>query len=581
MEATVKQPKASRTSRPALIRVSILDGNNCAASEIVTVNAFGCALTANPQASHVTCFGAADGAVSVSLVNATDPVQYHWSNGATGAVISGLAPGTYLVSILDGNGCEVVLSANVNSPALLSANATATAVTANGAQDGTASANPTGGTPGYGFLWSNGSTMQGIAGLAPGTYTVSVTDANGCSSVQTVNVTSFNCTLSLSVSSGSPSCFGLANGQATAVPSGGSLPYTFQWSTGASTQTITNLPAGNYTVTASDADGCEISQTITISQPDQLLATAANIQNVLCPGNNTGSATIVVTGGTGPYSYVPGGILTNLPVGNYAVTVTDARGCSTVANFSIVATDSEAPTMVCPAEISICGGNIVNYPSATAFDNCSLAGAPTLLSGPPSGAVFSEGITTIVFRASDTNGNVATCSFNIVVNWVPDILIDEIVNDVNGQGVGAISVTPVGSGGFTYAWNRNGQPFATTEDLTGLTAGAYTLTITDVNSCTSALAPIIITNSVSTYEPGQTGALRLWPNPAVAYIMLETVDMTIHAAQIFDLKGALVKTLTASDVAGEIQVGELPEGMYCLKAQLADGRSVSLRFVKR
>jgi hypothetical protein len=566
---------------PGIYTVSVLDSNNCAESEIVTVNAFGCALTANAQASHVTCFGAADGAVSIALVNAADPVQYNWSNGATGAAISGLAPGTYVVSILDGNGCEVVLSANVNSPALLSANATATAVTANGAQDGTASANPTGGTPGYGFLWSNGSTMQDITGLAPGTYTVTVTDANGCSSAQTVNVTGFNCNLSLSVSSSAPSCFGFANGQATAVPSNGSLPYTFQWSTGASTQTVTNIPAGSYTVTASDADGCEISQSITVSQPDQLLATVTNIQNVLCPGDNTGSATITVTGGTEPYTFFPSGTLMNLAVGNYGVTVTDSRGCSALANFSITATDSEAPTMVCPAEISICGGNIVSYPSATAFDNCALAGAPTLLSGPPSGSLFAEGITTIVFQAADTKGNVATCSFNIVVNWVPDILIDEIVNDVNGQGLGAISVTPVGSGGFTYAWNKNGQPFATTEDLTGLTAGEYALTVTDVNSCTSALAPITITNSVSTAEPGQTGFLRLWPNPAVAFIMLETVDIAVSSAQLFDFKGALVKTLTASDLAAEIPVGELPEGMYCLKAQLTDGRCVSLRFVKR
>lgn len=566
---------------PGTYTVTVQDNNNCVAPEIVTVNAFGCALAASSQISHVTCFGAADGAIALTLENATDPVQYNWSTGATDAAISGLAPGIYLVSILDGNGCELVLSANVISPTLLTVNATATAVTANGAQDGTASVNPIGGTPGYSFLWSNGSTAQTIAGLTPGMYTVWVTDANGCTSEQTVNVDGFNCALSVSFSSSSPSCFGLANGQLTAVPSGGSLPYTFQWNTGASTQTIVNIPAGTYTVTVSDADGCQISQSASIGQPEQLIATVTNIQNVLCPNDNTGSATIVVTGGTGPYTYLPGGIFTNLPVGNYGVTVIDSRGCSTVTQFSIIATDSEAPTMVCPAEISICGGNIVNYPSATAFDNCALAEPPALLSGPPSGSLFAEGITTIVFQASDTKGNVATCSFNIVVNWVPDILIDEIVNDVNGQGVGAISVTAVGSGGFTYAWNKNGQPFATTEDLTGLMAGVYTLTITDVNSCTSVLAPITITNSVSTAEPGQTGFLRLWPNPAVAYIMLETVDMAVSSAQLIDFKGALVKTLTAPDLAAEIPVGELPEGMYCLKAQLTDGRSVSLRFVKR
>ena len=566
---------------PGIYAVSVSDANGCTAVQTVTVNAFGCNLEASASFTNTNCIGSNDGLASVSLIGAANPVTYAWSNGATTQSVNNLAPGVYFISVVDGNGCPAVLSVTIGEPPVLSANIAATDVTALGASDGSATANPTGGTPGYSYIWSTNATTQSITGLAPGDYTVTVTDANGCTNIETASVSAFNCALSATIVPVNVACFGGSDGQATIAVTGGVLPYTYLWSTGASGQTATNLPVGSFIATATDATGCTVTQSVSIGQPELLITTVISVQNVLCPQDQTGSATIGITGGTAPYSFNwQGGNPGNFGVGNYTVFVTDANNCASNVSFSIVATDQEGPILTCPAGIQICGGNLVNFGPPTVSDNCGVATPPEQISGPPSGSAFAEGIYVIVYQATDVSGNSATCSFSIVVNVVPDILIDNVTNDVNGQGVGAISVTPVGSGGFSFAWNKNGQPFSTDEDLTGLTAGSYTLTITDANSCTSALAPITITNSVGTSEPGQMGSVRLWPNPARSAIQLEIIDLDVIAAAIVDLRGGLVQQIQPAALSGEIEIQDLPEGIYCLKISTANGRVLSLKFVK-
>lgn len=566
---------------PGSYSVVVTDGNGCTALQTVTVNAFGCNLSGTISSTNGSCNGSNDGLASVTLIGASNPVTYLWSNNATTQSINNLSPGLYTVSVVDGNNCPAVFSTNVSEPPALSPNASATGVTSNGANDGTATAAPTGGTPGYQYLWSTNDTTQGISGLAPGTYTVVVTDANGCSNAQTVNVAAFNCALAATISGANALCFGNSDGQATIAVTGGALPYSYLWSNSATTQTVLGLSAGTYTATATDAAGCSTTQTVTINQPDLLVATVTSVQNVLCPQDLTGSATIAISGGTAPYTFSwPAGNTNNLGVGTYTISITDANGCTTITSFSIVATDNEGPTMTCPSEIQICGANLISYGTPSVTDNCGIAIPPTVISGPPSGSVFNDGTTVIVYQATDVSGNTATCSFNITVNPVPDILIDNTTNDVNGQGLGAISVTPVGNAPFTYSWNKNGQAFANTEDLTGLFAGVYALVITDANGCTSGLAPITITNTVGIYEPNSKGSVKLWPNPASTDIQLEIIDLDIIAASIVDLRGALIQAIPVSVLRDAISIRELPEGVYCLLLTTNNGQLMGLKFVK-
>lgn len=566
---------------PGPVTVSVTDTNGCISVETVTVNAFGCNLSGSISATNTTCQGSNDGLAAVSLSGATNPVSYNWSNGESTQSVNNLSPGTYTVDVVDGSGCPAVFSVSITEPPALSANATATGVTAIGATDGTATASPTGGTAGYQYQWSTGGSSSTISGLAPGTYTVSVTDANGCTTQQTVNVPAFNCALSASISAVPTSCFGSANGQATVTLSNGTQPYSYLWSNNETTQNINNLPAGTYTVVATDGAGCAISQTAQISQPDILVIHIFNIQHVECPDDTDGQFEVNVTGGTAPYSFTwPGGIPGSLGVGTYQFSVTDNNGCTATASVSIVATDSLPPALACPADIQVCGPGFISYGAPSVTDNCGVPVPPIVISGPASGSVFDEGTTVIVYEATDESGNKATCSFNITVFPTSDILIDQTTNDMNGQNLGSISVTVVGISPFTYSWNKNGVPFASTEDLSGIGVGSYTLVITDGNGCTSALAPVIITNTVGTADLSETGTLKLWPNPSSAFIQLEIIDLDVLSAQLVDLRGSLVQEISLKSLTQPIDVQSIPAGMYCLVVNTADGQVLSLKFVK-
>ncbi len=568
---------------PGSYTVSVVDANACTAVQTVTVNSFGCTLMAAISSTNASCNGANNGTAAVSLSGAANPVSYNWSNGATSQSVNNLSPGLYTVNVVDGNNCPAVLSASISEPPALSANASATGVTANGANDGTATATPTGGTPNYTYNWSNGASTQNISGLAPGAYTVVVSDANGCTNQQTVNVSAFNCALSASVTAANVLCFGGADGQATMAVNGGSLPYTYLWSNGSTSQTAANLSAGSYTVSATDAAGCLISQSATITQPSQLVASVDAVLNVLCPQDMNGGATIIVNGGTGPYTIQwPNGNGANLGVGAYTVSATDANGCTATTSFNITSTDNQAPVMVCPDNIQGCLPSVLDYGLPSVTDNCGVGVSSVVISGPPSGSLFTEGTTIIVYQASDASGNTATCSFSILIDTsAPQVSVDEVVNDLNGQGVGAISITVTGNGVFSYNWTKDGQLFADTEDLTGLNAGVYSLVIIGDNGCPFVLSPITITNSVGTSEPGLRGTVRLWPNPATSAIQLEIIDLDVIAACVVDLRGGLVQEIQPEALSGEIDIQQLPEGVYCLKISTADGRVLSLKFVKQ
>lgn len=566
---------------PGNYSVTVTDELGCQSTVVVTVNAFGCNLQVSGVASNVSCSELTDGTAQVMVMGGNDPLEFLWSNGETTQIISNLSAGVYTVTVQDANTCSALASVFILDATPISPNASATNESAIGAQDGTATTLPTGGSAPYSFLWSNGSTEQSIVGLSPGTYTVVVTDANQCTSEQTVMVFTVNCAIQLSISVMDVPCFGDPNGFVSAVVSGGALPYTFEWSNGPMGQTQFSIPAGTYTVTATDAAGCTAVQSVVVNQPDELVATVTDIQHVLCPTDLTGSATISVTGGNGPYSFGwPNGSGNNLGVGNYTVTITDSGGCSTMVGFSIVANDSIPPTITCPADIQVCGPDFINFAPASASDNCGMMGLPIRISGPASGSIFDEGVSTVVYQATDILGNTATCAFTITVFGTSDILIDDVVPDMNNQQVGSISVTAVGFAPFTYAWNKNGQAFATTEDLTGLGVGFYALTITDVNGCTVALTPIQIMNTVGTSDLLSTGSVRLWPNPTTQSIQLEIIDLDILMGQIIDLRGGLIQTLRASDLSVPIQVESLPSGTYILALRTKEGKVLRLTFVK-
>ena len=203
---------------------------------------------------------------------------------------------------------------------------------------GSVTANGTGGTPGYRYLWTPGGQTNATAtGLTPNTYTVAITDSRGCTGTVRVSVTQ-PAVLTVTASFTHASC-GLPNGSAIASVGGGTNPYTYLWNPGGNTNaTATGLRAGSYTVSVTDNHHCTASASVTITQPSAVVATITATTNITCNGGNNGSATVSASGGTLPYRYqwMPGGntnaTAAGLFAGGYTVTVTDANGCTSTAS---------------------------------------------------------------------------------------------------------------------------------------------------------------------------------------------------------------------------------------------------------
>ncbi len=220
--------------------------------------------------TNASCSGATDGSATVSVDGGSGGYTYSWApSGGNGATATGLSAGTYTVTVTDSNGCEGSQSFTITAPSPLQVSVSQTDVSCFGGSNGTATVVASGGTPGYSYSWApNGAMGPTASGLSAGTYFVTVSDANSCSTLMSVTITEPD-ELTAAVGQTNVSEPGASNGSATVTPSGGMSPYTIAWDTDPvqTTPTISGLPAGTYTATITDANGCEITRQVTLTQP--------------------------------------------------------------------------------------------------------------------------------------------------------------------------------------------------------------------------------------------------------------------------------------------------------------------------
>lgn len=291
----------------------------------------------NATATPSSGCGTPTGSATVTATGGVAPYTYLWSNSGTTQTITGLAPGNYNVIVTDAAGCAAMAQVTVSGTPAIDLHIMG--VSSGCAANGTASAmvTPGTGTAPFTYNWNTGATTPVINNLTPGTYSVTVTDAAGCTATAQVTV-SGSSNLSVTATGTGTSCFNGNNGSATATVTGAGGTITYQWSNGGTTQTISNLSAGTYFVTVTDqSSGCTAFTSAFVSQPTQVSVTVTGV-NGTC--NTLGSATAVASGGTGPYSYVwsNGGTsstISNLNTGAYAVTATDSKGCAVMGMISI------------------------------------------------------------------------------------------------------------------------------------------------------------------------------------------------------------------------------------------------------
>ncbi len=275
-----------------------------------------------------------NGSVSVSPVGGTAPFTYLWSNGATTSTVSSLGAGVYDVTVTDATGCAWATPWNYQT-VTLNANSPMTATTTSTASwchNGTATVAIAGGTPPYNYYWGTNpvQTTQTATALNPGSYWVTVTDANACTKTSYVTVSNSAGPFNITMTSTQEYCH-QSNGTATCTATGGTPPYTYLWSTGATTSSIAGLSYGTYSMTLTDAAGCEQPRSVSVARNNPVNATATGVAPTC--GNLNGSIALSVSGGNPPYNYIWGNgattsSISGLGFGNYGWNVTDINGCS-------------------------------------------------------------------------------------------------------------------------------------------------------------------------------------------------------------------------------------------------------------
>jgi gliding motility-associated-like protein len=311
-----------------------INGNTSICSFNVTINP---TPIAGVSVSDISCHGYNNGAIDLTMTNGTAPYTFSWSNGSTIEDPSGLPTGEYFVAITDYFGCTTNASGVINEPSAISLQADISNVKCHDGNDGSAALTVSGGSAPYNFIWSDGQTNQTAEALSAGNYLVIVTDTNGCAASLAMAVYQPD-TLVISTEINAATCTA-ANGSITPTVDGGTLPYTYNWSNGDTTEVLSDAAAGTYTLILLDGNGCvtEIDETIpSVSE----IAAESIAQDVKCYGDSTGTARLIIANGLPPYliewSNGDYGISADsLSAGTYQVSLEDNNGCTSSLEVQI------------------------------------------------------------------------------------------------------------------------------------------------------------------------------------------------------------------------------------------------------
>ena len=451
----------------------------------VTITQPQVALALSSTQVNVLCSGNNTGSINLTVTGGTAPYTYAWSNNTTLEDPTGLASGAYTVTVTDANGCTATTTVTITQPSTLTSSYTQVNVGCFGNTTGSIDLTVNGGVAPYVFAWSNQAITEDLNNIPSGVYTVTATDANGCTTTQTVTITQPQAALALSTTQVNVLCFGNSTGSVNLTVTGGTAPYNYLWSNNGTAEDPTGMPSGAYTVTVTDANGCTAQTSVTITQPQAGLALSTTQVNVLCSGNNTGSINLTVTGGTAPYTYAWSNNTTledptGLVAGTYTVTVTDANGCTATTTVTIT-----QPSILTSSYTQV---NVGCFGNNTGSIDLTVNGGVAPYVYAWSNQAITEDLNNIpsgVYTVTATDANGCTTTQTVTITQ-PQAALALSTTQVNvlcfGNSTGSVNLTVTGgTAPYNYLWSNNG----TAEDPTGMPSGAYTVTVTDANGCTA------------------------------------------------------------------------------------------------
>ena len=438
----------------------------------------------NATSDNLLCNGDNTGRIALNVSGGTSPYTYAWSNNAGTAIIENLAAGEYSCTVSDRNSCTATMSLNITQPDILSAQAEATDITCFGATNGSIAVSVSGGTQQYQYLWNDNVTTEDRTGLAPGNYSLTITDANSCNATASASISQPSA-LTVSGNTTNISCYGRNDGSVTISANGGTEPYQYSWNDGNEAANRTGLTQGDYSLVVTDNNSCTTTFAASIAEPAELIA-SAEITPIVCEGADNAQLSASATGGTGIYAqyfwlnenHTPVWLqqqYSNVAAGTYYLVVKDSHNCTdtievvvedgTAHHFAVAVTDATCNGASNGAiAITAEGENIGDFAFAWSNSTSSNNNANSLAAGD--------------YSVTITDANNCTT------------VIDTVVSEPEMQQAGNLGDIMICEGSeflfdvgthASYQWSTG----ATTQSISISEEGTYSVTVTDNQNCRS------------------------------------------------------------------------------------------------
>jgi len=478
--SSIQNPQNITYSTPGTYNVTLTVGNAAGSDEQIITDLVvvysGAYLTLNT--TDVSCFGDSDGSV-VAAISGQGPYTYSWNTGNSGNSISARPIGSYSLTVTDGNGCVSQSSATITQPEELTISISSDQPSCQGMSDGSLNALVSGGTQPFIVSWDSGDQGSEVFGLGSGNYNVLVEDENGCVANEGF-ILQDPSTIEVNLEDFDISCDGIF-GSAEVNPTGGTGVLLIDWSSGEVGNSISDLIVGDYNVTVTDNNGCSSEENFTITESSSLNL-ALTITEISCNDLTDGGAQVNVTGGSGNYSYTwnTGNSWTSISgqgPGNYTVFVTDDQGCTGESNFSL-SNPQALSISVFKSDISCYG---IEDGTATATATGGSGNYNYDWDNGESGLMI-EHLPVGIYAVTCADDHGCTTDENIQI-IEPSLLtatglIVTAETCAGNDGSGLVNAMG-GTGYHLYEWSNGAE----TSVIQGLTAGEYTVEVTDDNGC--------------------------------------------------------------------------------------------------
>lgn len=557
--------------------ITVVDANGCTASIVVSLAYPPIMSWSSFSKTDIPCTGVGTGSITAMTTGGTPPVTYKLlpnnTTNSTG-VFNNLTTGAYTIVVTDATGCTLTNNCSIIVSPTYTLAPNVTNISCNGQSNGSVSVVATGGTGTKTFTLTPGgstNTSGNFTNLGVGTYTVSVIDGSSCTNSTTFSITMPTILSISNVSKIYPSCANLSNGSLTINAAGGTTPYSYSVN-GSPFQALANFTSLSnlvYSVVVKDANGCSVSSTVSLINPNNLSFASVVVNQASCSGGGTGSITVNTTGGTGTINYVvnplgisnTNGLFTNMPVNNYTITVTDGGGCTITSIASIVQPSQIVWDTTYFSSITCNGLNDGQIHAHALGGN----GALTYLLTP--GAVSNStgdylllSANTYTVKATDANGCTLTSSF-VIVNPAPLIWNSPTKTNVICNGTATGTITAISLGGtstVTYTLNP-GAVVNTTGLFTSLMSNTYTVTASDVNGCSISTSLTItqappfnftsVSNTIPTCIPGNNATITANVSGGLTPYLFSLNGGAPQSSNVFNGIGVSTYTIQVTDGA--------------------------------